>query len=178
MCYKIYNTGEIKADFRIISDSMLKDLPRFGAQLEMPAEFCNVKYLGLGPDVNLPDFKEHALTGIYESTTDIMYENYIKPQESATRCKTRFAEITDNEGTGLRFEAVDKPFVFSANPFTANQCAKARHREDLPHNTTCINIDSEIMGAGSNSCGPQPSKEYRLGRLKGKEFSFVIKPLV
>ncbi|MGN1202535.1 MAG: hypothetical protein ACI4RF_04515, partial [Eubacterium sp.] len=54
---------------------------------------------------------------------------------------------------------------------------KAKHREDLPCGATCINIDAEDMGAGSNSCGPQPSKKFKLGRLKGKELSFVIKPV-
>ncbi len=175
--FEIYNSGEIKADYEITSAGVNKFYPRFGVQLEMPDNFENVKYFGLGPVVNLPDFKEQALTGIYKSKIFDMYENYIKPQESAVRCGTRCAEITDNDGVGLRFEAVDKPFVFSAAPFTPEQCAAAGHRDDLKNSTTCINIDAEMMGAGSNSCGPIPSKQYRLGKLKGKEFSFVIKPV-
>lgn len=174
---KVYSDGTIKADYNCIRAGVVKLVPRFGVQLEMPKEFKNVKYFGLGPYVNLPDFREHALTGIYETTVEDMYEDYIKPQESATRCETRFAEITDDNGLGLRFEAVDKPFVFSANPFTPQDCAKAMHREDLTYNTTCINIDSDILGAGSNSCGPVPSKEYRIGSLSGKSVSFVIKPV-
>ena len=63
--------------------------------LEMPKEYENVKYFGLGPDVNLPDYKEHTFNGIFETTVDNLKEDYIKPQESATRCDTRFAEITD-----------------------------------------------------------------------------------
>lgn len=175
--YTINSNGEIRVDYDAIKGNSVKLIPRFGAQLEMKPCYNNVKYFGLGPEVNLPDYKEHALTGLYESTTDKMYENYIKPQESGTRCETQFAEVTDENGIGFRFEAIDKPFTFSANDFTPWECAKAMHREELPHNTTCINIDGEIMGAGSNSCGPIPSKEYRLGNLKGKKLSFVIKPL-
>ena len=172
----IFSDGQIDASFKVLSGGGVKLLPRFGVQLELNKQFRNVKYLGLGPDVNLPDFKEHSLTGIYETTTDKMYENYIKPQESATRCETEFAEITDDEGTGIRIEGIDK-FIFSARPFTPQQCSKAAHREELTAATSCINIDAEIMGAGSNSCGPPPSKEYRLGRMAGKCLSFVIKPL-
>lgn len=174
--YSVYSDGVIKVDCQIISGKDRK-IPRFGIQLEMPVGFNNVKYYGLGPVVNLPDFKEHALTGVYESKTEDMYENYIMPQESGTRCSTLFAEVTDDNGLGLRFEALNKPFIFSANPFTPWQCAKAMHRDDLRYNTTCVNIDGEIMGAGSNACGPIPSGEYMLGKLKGKSFSFVIRPL-
>lgn len=173
----VYKDGTLKFNFRCTGGGVIKFIPRFGAQLEMKNEFKNVKYFGLGPYVNLPDFKEHALTGIYETTVSNMHENYIKPQESATRCDTRFAEITDDSGVGLRFEAVDRPFVFSANPYTPQICAKAAHREDLPNYTTCVNIDSSVLGAGSNACGPIPSKQYRVGKLKGKSVSFLIKPI-
>lgn len=172
----IYSNGEIKTDIEVLSGGTVKLIPRFGVQLELNKCFEKVKYYGLGPDVNLPDFREHALTGIYDTTIYDMYENHIKPQESATRCKTRWAEITDNDGTGIRIEGLES-FVFSARPFTSQQCAKAAHREELEFTTCCINIDAEVMGAGSNSCGPIPSKEYRLGNLRGKKLSFVIKPI-
>lgn len=173
----IYSDGVIKADYRCVKGGGVKLVPRYGVQFEMPESFKNVKYLGLGPDVNLPDFREHALTGIYETDAWNMHENHIKPQESATRCNTFFAEITDDEGTGVRIDAIDKPFVLSVNPYSSCQCAKAMHREDLKGYTTCINLDAEIMGAGSNSCGPPPSKPYRLGNLKGKRLTFSIKPI-
>lgn len=177
MKFSVYGDGTVKADYNCVGAGAVKFIPRFGLQLEMPQEFNQVKYFGLGPDVNYPDFKEHAITGIYETTVADMREDYIKPQESAARCETGFAEITNDEGIGFRFEAVDEPFVFSANPFIPQTCAKAMHREDLKATTTCINIDSEMMGAGSNACGPIPSKEYQLGSLKGKTLSVVIKPM-
>lgn len=176
--YSVYSNGEIKAEFKCVFSSGNIMIPRFGIQLEMPQSFNKVKYFGLGDMVNLSDFKEHALMGIYRCSVSDMHENYIKPQESATRCDTRFAEITDKSGVGLRFEAIHKPFVFSANHFTPVQCAKASHREDLiDMNTTCINIDAEDMGAGSNACGPLPSKSYLLGSLSGKELAFTVKPI-
>lgn len=176
--YSVYGDGTIKADYTVLSGGRVVMIPRFGVQLELKKEFDRVKYIGLGPVVNLPDFREHALTGIYENTVDSMYENYIMPQESATRCNTRLAQVTDENGIGLRFDAVNKPFAFSAAPFTPWQCAKAKHREDLTDHTTCINLDAEVMGAGSNACGPQPDKSYCLGKLKGKSFSFVMIPVL
>ena len=90
----------------------------------------------------------------------------------------RFAEITNASGFGLRFEAVSKPFVFSASHYTSNQWAKAMHRDDLVDlPTTCVNIDSSVLGAGSNACGPLPDKKDRVGSLSGKKLSFVVKPI-
>ena len=177
MTLRVYNDGTILAGYKCIGSGQLKFVPRYGVQLEMPKKFKNVKYFGLGPDVNLPDFKEHALMGVYETDSWNMHENHIKPQESATRCNTYFAEICDDEGDGIRIDAVNKPFVFSVNTYAPYQCAKAMHRDDLTKDTTCVNIDSDVLGAGSNSCGPLTSKPYRLGSLKYKELVFAIKPL-
>ncbi len=176
--YTIYASGEIKVDVNVISGGAIKLLPRFGVMLEMPKEYENVKYFGLGPDVNLPDYKEHTFNGIFETTVDNLKEDYIKPQESATRCDTRFAEITDKDGFGLRFNAINNPFIFSASHYTSNQWAKAMHREelvDMP--TTCVNLDAAVLGAGSNACGPLPNKNDRVGSLNGKKLSFTIQPL-
>lgn len=176
--YTIYPNGNIVVDVNCLGGGAVKLLPRFGVMLEMPKEYENIKYFGLGEDVNLPDYKEHTINKIYQTTVDKLKEDYIKPQESATRCYVRFAEITNASGFGLRFEAVNKPFIFSASHYTSNQWAKAMHREDLVDlPTTCVNIDSSVLGAGSNACGPLPDKKDRVGSLSGKKLSFVVKPI-
>lgn len=176
--YTIYPNGNILVDVNCLGGGAVKLLPRFGVMLEMPKEYENIKYFGLGEDVNLPDYKEHTINKIYQTTVDKLKEDYIKPQESATRCDVRFAEITNASGFGLRFEAVSKPFVFSASHYTSNQWAKAMHRDDLVDlPTTCVNIDSSVLGAGSNACGPLPDKKDRVGSLSGKKLSFVVKPI-
>lgn len=176
--YTIYPNGNILVDVNCLGGGAVKLLPRFGVMLEMPKEYENIKYFGLGEDVNLPDYKEHAINKIYQTTVDKLKEDYIKPQESATRCDVRFAEITNASGFGLRFEAVNKPFIFSASHYTSNQWAKAMHRDDLVDlPTTCVNIDTSVLGAGSNACGPLPDKKDRVGSLSGKKLSFVVKPI-
>lgn len=176
--YTIYPNGNILVDVNCLGGGAVKLLPRFGVMLEMPKEYENIKYFGLGEDVNLPDYKEHTINKIYQTTVDKLKENYIKPQESATRCDVRFAEITNTSGFGLRFEAINKPFIFSASHYTSNQWAKAMHRDDLVDlPTICVNIDTSVLGAGSNACGPLPDKKDRVGSLSGKKLSFVVKPI-
>lgn len=176
--YSINGYGNIDVNVKCNYSRVIMYTPRFGAVLEMPKRYDNVKYYGLGDTPNAPDYKEHALLGIYESKVDDMRERYIKPQESSMRCDVRWAEVTDDEGFGLRFSAKDKAMIFGADHFTSHQCAKARHQEDLKLcDTTVVHIDSYMLGAASGACGPIPSKEYRHNILTGQEFSFMITPI-
>ena len=152
--------------------------PRFGFTFEMDKKYENVKYFGRGEMVNLPDFCEHALLGEYSCKVDDMREKHIKPQESSMRSGVRYAEITDENGKGLRFEEVEFPFIFGADRFISQQCDKAMHQEDLElQNFTYLHLDGYQLGAGSAACGPPPTKEYRKNNVKGCEISILVKPI-
>jgi hypothetical protein len=177
--YNIFADGKMSVMLFCNRSKLIMYAPRFGAVFEMPKRYDNVKYLGNGPMQNLPDFKEHAMLGTYECKVDDMREKYIKPQESSMRTNVRFADVTDKNGVGLRFTpfATDS-FIFSADHFTSQQCAKANHQEDLKLcDTTVIHIDGYQLGAGSNACGPMPTKDFRLNRLNGVNVMFDIEPI-
>lgn len=155
-------------------------LPRFGVHAELPSEFDNVKYFGRGPVENYSDFKEHSPIGVYETTVSKMGHKYIKPQDSGNRCDVRYSMLTDNEGRGLKFTALNKYINFNVNHFTLAQLKKAKHIEDLPDvDTTFVAVDGFVRGTGSGSCGPIPSKEHMIefGYLKPLNFSFEIEPV-
>lgn len=177
--YKIYNDGSIKVEQECISSKNIMYAPRFGAMFEMPKQFDNVKYYGLGDRENTSDFKEHAMFGTYSMKVDQMREAFIKPQESSMRCDVHYAEITNGDGIGLRIDAIDKPFTLSADHYIPQQCAKAMHQEELKIcDTTCIHIDGYMLGAGSNACGPVPGGDHKVNSLKGQEIEFLITPIV
>lgn len=177
--YAVYGTGKIKVEVQSNAPvRKIKNIPRFGVVLEMPAQFQCVQYYGMGPMQSLSDFYLHCHTGIFETTVQNMHEDYIKPQESSGRTDTRWAQVTDENGYGLRFEAIETPFIFSADPYTSAMCAKAMHREELPASaTTCVHLDTYALGAGSNACGPAPQKAHRLSGLEGRGFAFSIEPV-
>lgn len=155
-------------------------LPRFGVYTELTNDFENVKYYGRGPIENYSDFKEHSPIGIYETTVSNMAHKYIKPQDSGNRGDVRYAMLKDENGTGIRFNALDRYINFNANHFTLGQLKKAKHIEDLPDvDTTFVAVDGFVRGTGSGSCGPIPSKEHMIefGYLKPLKFSFEVEPL-
>lgn len=178
MKFRIYKDGTMEVNAKCIKSKSIPNAPRFGVMVEMPVEYENVKYYGLGDKPNTDDFKEHAMMGLYSCKVDDMREKYIKPQESSMRTNVQYADVTDENGVGFKFMFTASPGIFSADRFIPQQCAKAMHQEDLELcDTTCIHLDSYMLGAGSNACGPTPSKEYKLSKLSDQEVSFAVIPI-
>ena len=178
LTYTVYRTGKVRLDVLCLRPNRrLRHLPRYGVVLEMPSAFDQVRYYGMGPYPNLSDYNLHCHTGIFETAAATMHEDYIKPQESGARTDTRWAQVTDQQGFGLRFDAIDAPMTFAADPYTSQRCAKARHREDLTAGgTTCIHLDQYQLGAGSNACGPVPRHGHTRNTPGNRVFSFSFEP--
>ena len=179
--YKIYSNGvikveaEIKRPFPRISKLQL---PRFGVSIELDGSLKNVRYYGLGELENLPDFKEQSTMGIYSATVDEMFEYYIKPQENSMHMNTRFLELADDDGCGIRIQCKKIPFTFSVSPYSNATLRKAKHIEDLRHeNKAFLNIDGFVRGTGTASCGPGVLPPYDLHFNDELEFEFYIMPL-
>lgn len=173
--YTIHNNGEISVDYKFCR-LIFRAVPRLGISFEMPKSFSNIRYFGYDKE-SLSDYHEHSIIKINELTVPEMHSPHIRPQESGMRYKTYWAEITDESGTGLRFES-ENSFVFNANHFNSVQCAKATHKEDLlAYNTTNVHIDGFQMGAGSNACGPVPQGNHRKPHVASYENKFTVKPI-
>lgn len=173
--YTVNALGEIAVDYGF-KHLPFKFVPRLGISVEMPKSFSKVRYFGCDTE-SLSDYHEQAV--IREDQLDVceMHSRHIMPQESGMRFNTYYAEITDTDGTGLRFESAN-PFTFNASHFSAQQCAKATHKEDLlEYDTTNVQIDGFMMGAGSNSCGPIPTPKHRKLFVLSYRNSFVVKPI-
>lgn len=177
--YTVYSDNTV--DVKLLLD-MKKyfDLPKFGVTLEMPSCYDGVRYYGRGESENYSDFKAHALLGIYTSSVGKMSEPYIKPQASGNRAETRWAEVYDENGAGLRFTAQGAAFNFNAVPFNFEGLNGAKHREDIKYGgTTCVHIDHFVRGIGTNSCGPDARVEYRLGKKQTRlQYEFTMQPIM
>ena len=173
--YTVNQLGRISVEYSY-KHLLFKFVPRLGILLEMPKDFSNITYFGCNSE-SLSDFREHAVIRRVSTKVDEMHTKYIKPQESGMRYNTFYAQLTDDSGTGLRFES-KKPFVFNANHYNAEQAAKAKHKEDLlEYNTTNVQIDGFMLGAGSNACGPLPSKKHSKVIVGSYSASFIVTPL-
>lgn len=182
LTYYVYGTSDIIISGEIDPGAAeLPDLPRFGMNMRMPAEFSQVKWYGRGPFENYWDRHTAANVGVYESKVDDLYFPYIRPQENGTRTDIRWMTLANEDGIGLMITGL--PLISaSALPFTTSQLDytdnQFRHTVDLvPQNFIDLNIDYRQSGVGGNdSWGARPLPAYTL--LPGKyNFSFLIRPI-
>lgn len=178
--YEISANGviEVEAEFKPLAQKRLAaHLPRFGLTVEMPENFTNVEYYGMGPEENLSDLYAQAMVGVYNTTVEDMHEPYIRPQDSGNRCAVRYVSVTDNEGDGIKFAFEDKYFNFNARKYTQRLLQNAKHQEDLhDEKTVAINIDGFTRGTGTASCGPDILPQFEVDGSKELEFKFIMMP--
>lgn len=178
--YEVSANGviEVEAEFKpIVQKRLAAHLPRFGLTLEMPENFNNIEYYGMGPDENLSDLYAHAMVGVYNTTVEDMHEPYIRPQDAGNRCKVRYLAVTDADGDGLKFAFDDEYFNFNARKYTQKLLQSAKHQEDLhDEKTVAVNIDGFTRGTGTASCGPDILPQFEVDGSKELEFKFIMMP--
>ena len=181
LVYQIFPDGTLRVELKLAQPGLTRlpqELSRCGVTLHLDQSLKYVRYYGRGERENLPDIKQHAPLGIYESTAFDLCEDYIKPQENGTHTDTRFVQLRDSSGRGVEVLCGDRPFTFSARPYKNSTLCKARHLEDLHDDRlVCLNIDGFMRGTGSNSCGPDVLPAYDLKIRDSLSFAFWFRPL-
>ena len=177
--YTLLPDGALRVEMRYAGAPGLGAMPRFGAKLALARAYRHVRWYGLGPEENYPDRAAGAKLGLYETDADAMVSKYLNPQECGGRTGTRYVELTDGAGRGLRVEMADAPFQFSALPYTALELESAAHPNELPLAVrTVLTLDGCHMGvAGDDSWGARPHPEYMVDAGKAHAFSFILRPI-
>ena len=149
----------------------LPDLPRLGVELEVPAGFEALEFLGHGPHESYSDRRSGAAVGRYRTTVSERYVPYIMPQEHGNISGLRWLALRDAKGHGLLATA-EGLIEGKATHLSDQHQAAAFHTTDLvPSATTHLYLDVRQRGVGGASCGPDtleqyrihPGQEYRLG---------------
>ncbi|MBV9852715.1 MAG: DUF4981 domain-containing protein, partial [Armatimonadetes bacterium] len=172
--YRVTADGTVTITTRVTPRRPLPTLPRVGLTLHLPADFDNFRWAGRGPHTSYPDMKQSARWGVWSGTVDEQFDVHVRPQENGNKADTLWAEVTDDEGRGLRASGV--PHV-SVTHYTAEDLTAARHTFDLaPRPETILNLDHVQSGLGSQSCGPGPLPEYLI-EAQEMEFTVTLRPL-
>ncbi|MBQ9678447.1 MAG: hypothetical protein IJV44_09965 [Prevotella sp.] len=139
----------------------LPPLPRLGIVIELPRDYEQLSWYGRGPWDNYPDRKESCPIGMWKSTVSEQYVHYPRPQDSGNHEDCTLVELKTKKGRGIRIEAVDAPFSFSALPYSAPYLASKSHDYELQdQGKVYLSIDCAVMGLGNSSCGPGVLKKY------------------
>ena len=136
-------------------------LPRYGYVWPLCDSYKQVGYLGFGPQESYIDKHHAAQMGVYETTVQNMFVDYAKPQENGSVYGTRWASLTDENGSGILFAG--KPFSFHAGDYTPDELFEKKHSFELKKSgSTIVHTDYFMSGVGSGACGPELAQKYRL----------------
>ncbi|WP_044213493.1 glycoside hydrolase family 2 TIM barrel-domain containing protein [Flammeovirga sp. OC4] len=161
--FMIGNDSELLTHLSIdyFGEHLPPSLPRIGYVVKLPKNYDSARWYGKGPGSSYIDRKSAMKMGIYTSSIDELFTNYIKPQANGNRSEVRWVEIL-SEQTPITVSSAT-PFNFSLQKFDVNDIKKARFTYQLKENEyNILNIDFEEGAVGNGSCGPKPLKEYLL----------------
>lgn len=173
--FRIFRDGRITASMEVDKDPIFPFLPRFGLRLFLPETFENLSYFGYGPYESYPDKHKTSYLGLFHSTAEEEYEEYLKPQENGSHCGCEYLNISDKQGPSITV-CSENQFCFNLSHYTQEELTRKRHSFELEKSDeTILCIDYKQSGIGSNSCGPELMNQYQLNE-NHFDFRFTIEP--
>lgn len=157
--YTITSNG-IEVDMQFRPDETLPEVPEISMLFELPGDFENVTYLGAGPFENYIDRNNAAKIGVYNTTVEDMYTDYLKPQECGNRTGVRYATLVGNKKA---FTVVAEPVMeLNVSRYLPAELEAAAHRKDLPvSNRTVLRVIARQQGVGGyDSWGAMCNEKY------------------
>jgi hypothetical protein len=155
----------------------MPDFERLGYEMVMPAGYDLIRWYGRGPHSAYPDRKTSAVLGYYQGTVAGQWENYAEPQANGNKSDVRWASVTDETGTGLKFFG-DQAIQVNAKHYTTKNVHEARLTTELEQLEKTIVSVSHFEGPlGNGSVGRvTPLKKYRLVPQK-LTFTIMLEPV-
>lgn len=158
------------------------DFYKFGNKLLLPEAYKNITFYGKGPFEAYTDRQHAAKVGLYKQTIEEQYFAYLRPQENGNKMEVRWASLTKEDGSGIKFLSETPFFVQALNyredDLHSGDDRKQEHAGELdPRKEVYVNIDGFQQGLGSiNSWGRLPLEPYRL-HYKDYSYSYWMVPI-
>ena len=141
----------MKITTRVANGLALETLPRIGQSFRLDSAFENLRWYGRGPQECYADRKSSAFVGTYSKKVGEMHEHYVRPCECGGREDTRWLEVTDAAGRGLRVTGSGL-FHFSALPWTLEQYDAADYQDQLGESQGVeLTLDGWHAGLGGDT---------------------------
>jgi beta-galactosidase len=159
------STGGVRYSHVVDVPAEYPDLPRLGISIPVLSTADVVRWFGRGPRDSYVDRQSSELVGIYEQSVNEQFVPYLRPQDSGHHVETRWFEVVDQMGRGLRVEAdAGTTISFGAFPYSDASIEAATIPADLKADQNIwVHIDHKRRGVGTGSCGPDTLAKYRIG---------------
>lgn len=172
--YTITSKG-MEIELKFYPDPALPEIPEVSVLFELPRDFENVTYLGAGPDENYIDRNNAAKIGLYSTTVNDMYVDYLKPQECGNRTGVRYATISGNKRA---FALVAEPVMeLNVCHYLPKELENTWHKKDLhEYDKTVVRCIARQQGVGGyDSWGATCNDIYKNKTDKTYRLKFQIR---
>ncbi|MDP0499347.1 MAG: glycoside hydrolase family 2 TIM barrel-domain containing protein [Verrucomicrobiota bacterium JB022] len=149
LTYTVLADGVLEVDYAYTAREDMPLLLRVGTDWHLPATFDQLAWYGRGPE---PTYADRAFEpmGVYQSTVLGNWTEYSRPQENGNKVDVRWLEVTNGDGTGLRFESA-QPLSVNSLPYSTQQIQRTPYSWQLKAPTeTVVNIDHAQLGVGGD----------------------------
>ena len=168
--YSVDRLGRMDVTVRYFGGENRPQLPLLGLRFATTAPIGQTTWGGLSGET-YPDRFKGAKAGRFTEVPHI--PNYLVPQECGNHMGTLWATFALEAGK-LGLYKVDKPFHFSAVPYTPHQLEQAFHKEELPRpNRTVITVCGAMRGVGGiDTWGSDVESAHHVHADRDIEFKF------
>ncbi|MCP2164962.1 glycoside hydrolase family 2 TIM barrel-domain containing protein [Goodfellowiella coeruleoviolacea] len=147
-------------------------LPRIGVRLAVPDTFQHFAWYGRGPQESYNDRRDGTPVGVWSSTVDEQYVDYLRPQDHGNHTDTRWALLTDGRSGGLLVAGA--PDV-SVTPYDELDRAHYPFQRQRNNGWVTLHADHAVTGVGDT---PNPVRQrYQVRPDQDYDHSLVIRPL-
>ena len=176
--YTVYGDGTIDFEQRYAFEGTLPELPCLGMVWTLNKNLKELGWYGRGPMESYPDRLRATRIGRFNSHVGSQYTHYPRPQDAGNKESVTELTLTNKQGEGVVFVALEKPFSAKVLPYTARQLAATTHDcflEELP--ATILTLDAAVLGLGNSSCGPGVLKKYAIDKKQEHVLKVRIQPV-
>ncbi|GIG30140.1 glycoside hydrolase family 2 TIM barrel-domain containing protein [Cellulomonas marina] len=180
--YRVDGTGRVEVTQVVRPGEGLPDMPELGMLLTTDPALHHLRWYGEGPEECYVDRRAGARLDVHTRDVRTALTPYLRPQEAGSRTGVRWAEVTDDAGTGIRLEHVGDPgptggMELSVLPWTPDEIESATHPNELPpvHRTVLRPALMRRGVGGDNSWGARTHPEFLLPRGQELTFRFAFR---
>ena len=173
--YTISSNGSIEVQHS--SKAYFLKMIKVGLRFGTPNDMRNAEWYGRGPHECYCDRKTGARIDKHFADVEGLEHRYMRPQENGTRVDVRSLKLTDADGRGFCYEALDGgSFEFNVRNYSQEKLEKAKHLYELENdNYLSVGIDACSCGVGGDMPGYACLREpYILHPWKTYTFKFRI----
>ena len=169
-----FDNDGIDCSYSLSADASLPEIPAFMLEIHLAATCDEFVYLGRGPQDNYADRKSGYKVGIYQSSPQVEFVPYLRPQECGNHCNVRCVELS-GPSSSFRLQNFSDPFEFSCLPWSPQEIENADHVYKLPKSDkTVLRIGMQRGVGGDDSWGAPVHAEYTLPSGKEYRISFRL----